>query len=152
MINEVIVGGLLSKYHDIKMTSTGRKMATFSLWQKKKDFQQYVPVLAFDRQAEFFETYVKDGMFLVCTGELNVRSQQTPDGKKVNQLSFIANKIDIVYEPKTEQPKPAPQIPKDPGYPNSFPRKMERYSDDMWSRAADQTGATVEINPDELPF
>ena len=155
MINEVIVSGYLSKFYKVFYTKSGKKMATFSLYQKRKDNVQYIPVIAFDRTAEFFEKYVKDGMYLECLGYLSV-STDTVDassGKKVTKLSFIASSINTVGAAgearKPEQKQVQSYEKKKPAPPE------ERFSDDIFRRAedgiADFTGG-MNINPDDLPF
>lgn len=150
MINTVVVGGLLSKYHRVMNTRNGKRMASFSLYQKRKDFVQYVPILAFDREAEFFERTIKDGMFLIISGYISVTSDADASGKKTSKVSIIANQIDIgdpARMQQAQQAQPAPQVEARKPAPAN-----ERFSNDMFSRADEFGGAGLGINPDDLPF
>lgn len=147
MINSVVISGYLSKYHQVRSTQTGKKMATFSIYQKKKDAVQYIPVLAFDKTADFFEAYVKDGAYLECEGILSVSSRADASGKKINELNFIANRISIGGSTRMQQAQPAPQAEARKPAPAN-----ERFSNDMFSRADEFGGADLGINPDDLPF
>ena len=138
MINTVIISGYLSKFHDIRVTKSGKKMASFSLYQKQNGNAVYVPVVAFDRPAEFFEKYVKDGAYLEVKGRVSVSQDVDDTGRKMTRLSLIADTINTVGDGhKAQQTAPAE------------PPKQERYTDDMFSRSFEDS---ININPDDLPF
>lgn len=139
MINTVIISGYLSKFHDIRVTKSGKKMASFSLYQKQNGNAVYVPVVAFDRPAEFFEKYVKDGAYLEVKGRVSVSQDVDDTGRKMTRLSIIADTINNVGDGRKAQQTPAP----------AEPPKQERYTDDMFSRSFEDS---ININPDDLPF
>ena len=139
MINQATITGRLAKFSEVKMTQSGKKMAKFSVYQARKDSKQYIPVLAFDRPAEFFEKNLHEGDYIECRGRLSVSSRTDSTGRKISELNFIADSIDKVWEQKPQQAQQAPQ-------PAPEPPKQERYTDDMFSRAFEN------INPDDLPF
>ena len=152
MINTVVVGGLLSKYHRVMNTRNGKRMASFSLYQKRKDFVQYVPILAFDREAEFFERTIKDGMFLIISGYISVTSDTDASGKKTSKVSIIANQIDIGDPARMQQAQQAASQAAPQMETRKPAQTNERFSNDLFSRADEFGTAGLEINPDDLPF
>lgn len=87
-MNKVILVGRLTKDPEIKLTQTGKKVASISVAvDDGKDAQgnrisQYFNCSAWDSQAEIIESYVKKGHRIAIIGKLQNRSWDRPDGTK----------------------------------------------------------------------
>jgi single-strand DNA-binding protein len=85
-MNKIFLIGNLTKDPEVRTTTTGKKVATFSLAVndgKSADGQdqvQYFTVKAWDKQAELIEMYVKRGHKLSVVGRLQNRKWDKPDG------------------------------------------------------------------------
>lgn len=106
-MNSIFLIGNLVKDPEIKMTSTGKKVASFSLAIRDgKDAQgneitQYFNCTAWEKLADILQNYVKKGHKLAVRGSLKNRSWDKPDGTKgyatdilVNDIEMLTSKVD----------------------------------------------------------
>ena len=84
--------------------SGGEKVATFSLavamfWTKngqKQDKTNWIPIVAFGRNAEIVEKHVTSGKLVGITGSLNQKTWvDASTGETKSSLEVIAEKIDF---------------------------------------------------------
>jgi single-strand DNA-binding protein len=87
-MNKVILVGRLTKDPEVRLTQTGKKVASISIAvDDGKDAQgtrisQYFNCSAWDSQAEILESYTKKGHRIAIIGKLQNRSWDRPDGTK----------------------------------------------------------------------
>jgi single-strand DNA-binding protein len=87
-MNKVTLIGRLTKDPEIKLTQSGKKIASFSLAvddgkdQNGQKLSQYFNCSAWDQLAELFEQYLKKGHRVAVIGKLQNRSWDKPDGTK----------------------------------------------------------------------
>lgn len=87
-MNKVILIGRLTKDPEIKLTQSGKKIASFSIAvddgkdQNGQKLSQYFNCSAWDQLAELFEQYIKKGHRVAIVGKLQNRSWDKPDGTK----------------------------------------------------------------------
>ncbi len=136
-MNKVILVGRLTKDPEVRLTQTGKKVATISIAvDDGKDAQgtrtsQYFNCSAWDAQAEILESYAKKGHRIGVIGKLQNRSWDRPDGTKgystdvqVRELELLttraeaeqisSNSGDFASGPNQQQssnPKPSAQAP-----------------------------------------
>ena len=117
MINKAILIGNTGKDPEIRTTSAGKKMATFSLAtsdNRKNDKGERVTttmwhnIVAWSPLAEVMESYVKKGQQLYIEGRINYRDYTDKDGNKRYVTEIVANTIQMIGA-KKEEPKPEPQ-------------------------------------------
>jgi single-strand DNA-binding protein len=129
-MNKVILIGNLTKDPEIKVTSTGKKLAKFSLaindgkTSDGKDLTQYFNLTAWERTAEIIEMYVKKGHKVCIVGSLQNRSWDKPDGTKgyatdvlVRELEMLTSKLDaekIASQNQATSSNQSNTIPKNP--------------------------------------
>ncbi len=94
----VVVVGNLGKDPDIRATSTGKKVANFSLavdqgfGENKKT--EWVNVVAFDKLAELAEKYLKKGKTVALSGTLQTSSwEDKTSGQKRYRTEVVARDI-----------------------------------------------------------
>lgn len=101
-MNKVFVIGRLTKDPEVRTTSTGKKVANFSIAVnegKDRDGNervQYFNLSAWDRLAEIMEAYVKKGTRVACVGSLQNRSWDKPDGTKGYATDISAREVEIL--------------------------------------------------------
>ena len=101
-MNKVFVIGRLTKDPEVRTTSTGKKVANFSIAVnegKDRDGNervQYFNLSAWDRLAEIMESYVKKGTRVACVGSLQNRSWDKPDGTKGYATDISAREVEIL--------------------------------------------------------
>ena len=96
-----IVEGGLGRDPEIKSTTSGTRVANFSLGYERgfgdKARTVWVNIVAFKELADLTEKYLKKGKPVRVFGEIDVRSWDDKEtGKKRYVTEIVANKIDFV--------------------------------------------------------
>ena len=101
-MNKVFLIGRLVKDPEIKTTSTGKKVASFSIAisdgkdQNGQEITQYFNGSAWERLAEIIEQYVKKGTKVAILGSLKNRSWDKSDGTKGYATDILAREMEIL--------------------------------------------------------
>lgn len=66
----------------------------------------FLPIVAFGRQAKFIEQYVKKGMLIQITGPVRNNDYVNKDGQKVYGYQVIAESVEIMQSKGTEAEQP----------------------------------------------
>lgn len=134
-LNKVILGGRLTSDPELKQTTSGISVCSFSVavnrrvsgeGEQKVDF---INCQAWRQTAEFLSRYFRKGSSLCIVGNIQTRSYTDKDGIKRNVTEVVAEEINFVDSkgeisasaPQNEAPKanaPATYIP-DAYKPNS---------------------------------
>ena len=119
MINKAILIGNCGKDPEIRTTSVGKKVATFSLATsdnrkngkgEKVTTTMWHNIVAWSPLAEVMESYVKKGQQLYIEGRINYRDYTDKDGNKRYVTEIVANTIQMIGS-KKEEPKPSATYP-----------------------------------------
>jgi single-strand DNA-binding protein len=107
-MNKVFLIGRLTKDPEIRVTQTGKKVASFSIAiseGKDSNGQEMVTFMncsAWERLAEIIEMYVKKGVKVCVLGSIKNRSWDKPDGTKgyatdinVRELEILTTKAEM---------------------------------------------------------
>lgn len=94
------IGGTLGRDPESRATSGGTKVVNFSVAVEKgfgeKASTSWFNVVAFDKNAEFAEKYLKKGKGVIVSGDLQIRSWDDKNsGQKKYSTEIIAYKIDF---------------------------------------------------------
>jgi single-strand DNA-binding protein len=101
-MNKVFLIGRLVKDPEIRTTSTGKKVASFSLAisdgkdANGQEITQFFNGSAWERLAEIIESYVKKGTKVAIFGSLKNRSWDKPDGTKGYATDILAREMEIL--------------------------------------------------------
>ena len=111
-MNRVEFIGNLSKAPDVKQTTNGKNVCTFTLAvnRRYKDAQgnataDFFSVQAWGKLAELCARYLDKGSKVFVSGELRNRSYEAKDGSKRTVTEIIANEVEFL-SPKTEPATP----------------------------------------------
>lgn len=110
-MNKVILVGRLTRDPEVKNTTTGKAVATFTLavdrrfknadGQKEADF---VPMVVWGKQAEFAGQYLSKGSQISTAGRLQIRSYDDKDGNRRYVTEVIADEINFLSSsPKKDE-------------------------------------------------
>lgn len=109
-MNRVVLIGRLTKSPEVKNTTTGKSVATFTLAVdrrfKNKDGQKeadFVPIVIWGKQAEFVGKYMSKGSQCSLSGRLQVRSYDAQDGTKRYVTEVIADEVNLLGSKKDNQ-------------------------------------------------
>lgn len=106
MINNVILTGRLTKDADLRKTTSGKSVASFSLAVdrgRKVEGQptaDYVPCVAWDKTADLLVQYCHKGSLIGVEGKIQTRSYEDPNSRKkvyvtevvISNLTFLETK------------------------------------------------------------
>jgi single-strand DNA-binding protein len=99
-MNKVILVGRLTKDPEVKNTTTGRAVASFTLAVdrrfKNKDGQKeadFIPIVFWGKQAELAGQYLSKGSQIGVAGRLQVRSYDAQDGSKRYVTEVIGDEL-----------------------------------------------------------
>lgn len=138
-MNKVILIGRLTKDPEIRTTSTGKKVASFSIAisdgkdSSGQDITQFFDVSAWDKLADITESYIKKGTRVAIVGSLRTRVWEDQNNIKRKSTDITAREIEILTSRaeseamqqqnqssmQSSQNTPAPQTPSQPATDNS---------------------------------
>lgn len=124
-MNKVILVGRLCRDPEIKNTTTGKAVASFTLAVdrrfKNKDGQKeadFIPIVVWGKQVEFVGQYLSKGSQIGVSGRLQVRSYDDKDGNRRYVTEVVADEITFLSTKKdkgqnTQQHDPADDLDED---------------------------------------
>ena len=106
-MNSVVLMGRLTKNPVINYSQEGMCIARFTLAVNrfKKDEADFISCVAFKKQAEFAEQYLKQGTKIVTSGRIQTGSYTNREGTKVYTTDVILNEIEFAESKKNEENK-----------------------------------------------
>lgn len=103
-LNKVFIAGNLTRDPELRQTSGGHAVCSFSIATNRfyKDSAgarqqqaEFHNIVAWGRQAEIINQYLKKGSILLVEGRLQTRSWQDPQGTKHWRTEIIADQIQL---------------------------------------------------------
>lgn len=117
-MNKVILVGRLTRDPEVKNTTTGKAVATFTLAVdrrfKNKDGQKeadFVPIVVWGKQAEFAGQYLSKGSQIGISGRLQVRSYDAQDGQRRYVTEVVADEISFLSSSRKDSTAGNQQAP-----------------------------------------
>lgn len=108
-MNKVILIGRLTRDPEVKNTTTGKAVATFTLAAdrrfKNKDGQKeadFIPIVVWGKQAEFVGQYLSKGSQIGLSGRLQVRSYDGQDGQRRYVTEVVADEVYFISTKRKE--------------------------------------------------
>ena len=98
-MNTVVLMGRATDHIELKQTTTGKSVVSFSLAVKKpytKDGVDFFDVQAWNNTAELLSRHVKKGEQVVIRGRLETRSWTDRNGGKRSETYVVAEDISFV--------------------------------------------------------
>ena len=144
-LNKVFIAGRLTADPDLRTTPSGTNVVSFSVatnrvWRDKngerREETEFHNVVAWGRQAEIVNQFLRKGSLILVEGRLQTRSWEGKDGQTRKTTEIVAERIQL--GPKTGSTAPAA---KSEGVDEA--KKEEMPVIDLDSE---------NINPEDLPF
>ena len=117
MLNICALQGRLARDPELRQTNTGKQVATFTLAVDRgrrdangKSVADWIPVIAWERAAEFAYKWLTKGQMVAVDGRLQSRTYTAKDGTNRTVLEVVANNINFCGSKadSTGQRSPAP--------------------------------------------
>lgn len=121
-MNKVFLMGRLCQDPDVRRSGDGKIVARYTLAvDRNKEEADFVPCVAFLKNAEFVERFLKKGTKVVVEGRMNTGSYTNREGKKVYTTDVIVDRHEFAEaKQKTEDQRSQDafmSIPNGEGYP-----------------------------------
>lgn len=102
MLNICALQGRLARDPELRQTNTGKQVATFTLAVDRgrkdangKSVADWIPVIAWERAAEFAYKWLTKGQMVAVDGRLQSRTYTAKDGTNRTALEVVANNINF---------------------------------------------------------
>ncbi len=108
MLNVTAIMGRLSRDPELRQTTTGKNVASFTIACSRgrkdangKDLADWIPVVAWEHTAEFVCKYFEKGSLIAIDGRLQSRSYQDRDGNNRTAIEIVANNVNFAGSKST---------------------------------------------------
>ena len=155
MINNVVLVGRLTKDCDLKYTSSGTAVATFSLAVNRQFTNQagereadFINCVIWRKSAENFANFTRKGSLVGITGRIQTRNYEGNDGKRVYITEVVADNFTLL-EKKGDARDHSNHSS---GQSNN---RAKQQGFDEFNQSADpfgSAGQSIDIGDDDLPF
>lgn len=142
MLNSVILMGRLTADPELRTTTTGKSVCSFSIAvdrgyvksgeERKADF---INIVAWENQANFVTRYFNKGSMIAISGRLETRSYEDKNGQRrtayeviAREVSFCGSKADSSANGGSYSAPAAPA--QAPAYQTAVPGDFEEITDD----------------------
>lgn len=157
MLNKVILIGRLTRDPDIRTTTTGIPVGSFTLAVNRNYVSQsgvreadFINCVCYRKLAEIVGRYVRKGQLISVEGRIQTRSYDAQDGSKCYVTEVICDNV-VFLESRSQndyQQQPTFNISNEqPSFSN--------FNDNIYSPKDDQyfdDNPNVDISEDDLPF
>ena len=99
-MNVVTLIGNLATDVELKQVGDGKQLASFLLAvdrHSKDAGADFIPVTAWEKQAELSARYLSKGKRIALDGRLRSRSWEDGEGKKRSALEVVANRVEFLF-------------------------------------------------------
>ena len=112
-MNKVILAGRLARDPEMRYTTSGKAVASFSLSVNRRfgrnagDQQQtadFIPIIAWEKLAEICGNNLIKGSQVLVEGRMQVRSYEAQDGSKRYVTEVVANEIEFMGSKQQRDP------------------------------------------------
>ena len=155
MINNVVLVGRVVKELDLKYTSSGTAVGTFSLAVNRQFTNQagereadFISCVIWRKSAENFANFTRKGSLVGITGRIQTRNYDNQQGQRVYVTEVVADSFTLLEPKQTTE-----QRPRESTRERQQEQKRSNYND--FNNTPDPFGGHGEdytVNPDDLPF
>lgn len=98
MLNHVTLLGRLAQEPELKTTQNGTPVTSFDLAVNVPSKEQnkapdYIPIVCWDKKAEFVSKYLTKGRQIVVEGRISTRKYTDSDGKNRKAVEVVASNV-----------------------------------------------------------
>lgn len=156
MINNLTLVGRLTKDPDLRYTSSGNGVATFTLavnrnftsadGNREADF---INCVIWRKSAETLANYAKKGSLIGITGRIQTRSYDNQQGQKVYVTEVIADNFQLLESKNSNSGQNTQGGGASNGQGNNYTSNQQNRKNDE----SDPFGnSSIDISDDDLPF
>jgi len=157
MVNKVILVGRLTRDSEIRYTSSGTPVASFSIatnqnWTdadgKQKTEVEFHNIVAWSRLAEVCEQYLKKGKLVYIEGRLQTQKWDDKQGNPRSKVEVVANIMTMLDSKDSQDDQEKPDPAANEVAPNY--RRPDLPDDDLLGDLTDK--GYIDMDDDDIPF
>ena len=98
---------------ELKSTQSGKAVVSFNLAVKRpfaKDVTDFIPLVVWEKGAEYLATYAKKGSKIAVSGKLTTRKYQDKNGNDRTAFEVVCDTVELC-DSKSESKDEAPKEP-----------------------------------------
>ena len=155
MINNIVLVGRLTKDCDLKYTSSGTAVGTFTLAVNRQFTNQagereadFINCVIWRKNAENFVNLTRKGSLVGITGRIQTRNYENKEGQRVYVTEVVAENFTLLEPKQTTE-----QRPQESTRERQQEQKRSNYND--FNNTPDPFGSHGEpydVSDDSLPF
>jgi single-strand DNA-binding protein len=111
MVNRVVLIGRLTRDPEVRTTTTGSKVAEFSIAVDKRNRDEganFFRIKAWGNQADYVANYLNKGRLVAIDGRLDWRKWQDKEGQNRETIEIVAESVQGLDRPRDDQGGGAP--------------------------------------------
>lgn len=115
-MNTINLTGNICNDLELKSTQSGKSVLTFNLAVKRpftKDTTDFIPLVAWEKNAEYLSRYGKKGSRVAVSGKLTTRKYQDNNGNNRTAFEVVCDSVEIMDSKSNEGNYDAPSFAKD---------------------------------------
>ena len=155
MINNVVLVGRLTKDCDLKYTSSGTAVGTFTLAVNRQFTNQagereadFINCVIWRKSAENFANFTRRGSLVGITGRIQTRNYENKEGQRVYVTEVVAENFALLESKKDSESNGQTGKSR---FDNTK-SKQDVYNDFNNTRDPFANGGSIDIQDDDLPF
>ena len=152
MVNRVVLIGRLTRDpNELRVSPSGTSVTSFTVAVDNRFSRQetnktdFIPVVVFNKTAEFVCNYARKGSLVAVEGRLQQRTYQNKENQTVNVLEVVADNVQLL-ESKAVSQERAQAYPTNQGQGYSYMPDDNRVDDTK------QYTEQYDLSDDDLPF
>ncbi len=108
MLNNISIIGRLTKDPEVRKTTTGRSVCTFTIANERPKNSQgekevdFLEVVAWNSSADFVGNYFKKGSPILVTGRVQTKTWKDKEGNNRQSWNIVTNTVEFVPTSKKQ--------------------------------------------------
>jgi single-strand DNA-binding protein len=118
-MNSINLTGNICNDLELKSTQSGKSVITVNLAVKRpftKDTTDFIPLVVWEKNAEYLSRYGKKGSRVAVSGKLTTRKYQDKDGKNRTAFEVVCDNVELMDSKSEADSAPTFNPPKEPNY------------------------------------
>lgn len=159
MINRVVLVGRLTRDVEVRKTTNGLSVASFTVAcdrRQRRDAQNqqsadFISCVAWRQTADFLGQYARKGALVGVEGRIQTRNYDGQDGRKVYVTEVLCDTVQLL-ESKSQSQNRDYNNSQVSDYPINDTNSFDTESNDPFGNSDFDTGPSMDISSDDLPF
>ena len=159
MINRVVLVGRLTRDVEVRKTTNGLSVASFTVAcdrRQRRDAQNqqsadFISCVAWRQTADFLGQYARKGTLVGVEGRIQTRNYDGQDGRKVYVTEVLCDTVQLL-ESKSQSQNRDYNNSQVSDYPINDTNSFDTTSNDPFGNSDFDTGPSMDISSDDLPF